>query len=38
VNPLNVKFNAAPATLQGDNLERFDATLRGILLNSAKSG
>ena len=34
VNPMSVKMNGGPGHLQGEKLEQFDATLRGILLNS----
>jgi murein DD-endopeptidase MepM/ murein hydrolase activator NlpD len=35
VNPLSVKMDSGPGHLQGEKLEQFDATLRGILLGSA---
>jgi murein DD-endopeptidase MepM/ murein hydrolase activator NlpD len=34
VNPMSVKMDSGPGHLQGEKLEQFDATLRGILLNS----
>ena len=37
VNPMSVKTQSGPGHLQGEKLEQFDATLRGILLGSPRA-
>jgi murein DD-endopeptidase MepM/ murein hydrolase activator NlpD len=37
VNPLSVRMDAGPGHLEGQKLEQFDATLRGLLLGSRRS-
>ena len=37
VNPLSVKMENGPGHLQGEKLEQFDATLRGLLLGSQRA-
>lgn len=38
VNPMTAKLIAGPGHLQGEKLEQFDNTLRGLLLGSAQAG
>lgn len=37
VNPLSVKMDSGPGHLEGEKLEQFDATLRGLLLGSPRA-
>jgi murein DD-endopeptidase MepM/ murein hydrolase activator NlpD len=37
VNPLSVKMESGPGHLEGEKLEQFDATLRGLLLGSPRA-
>jgi murein DD-endopeptidase MepM/ murein hydrolase activator NlpD len=37
VNPLSVKIDGGPGHLQGEKLEQFDATLRGLLLGAERA-
>ena len=38
VNPMSVKIQGGPGHLEGEKLQQFDATLRGILLGSTNAG
>lgn len=37
VNPMSVKMDSGPGHLQGEKLEQFDATLRGLLLGPQRA-